>query len=229
MSKYITTDSKTRELLASAEYLVSSLGKTIQDNARKEKGIRTFRNVGGNVKFRPEQIKMAKTFDNIIDIMSAVKRGQQTVKAVGTGHSYYSLCLETSGYLIKTSGKLNSVANTSNPITGQLSATMLYELYKDILQIDGADLIYCKHTHDPETIDENLALLECEAGITIYELIHALEHNNLGLQNMGSATWQTLAGYCSTSTHGSGVRYGPVAEGIKLLVLITSGEWREDD
>merc|ERR1712178_518660 len=54
----------------------------------------------------------------------------------------------------------------------------------------------------------------------------ALEMNNLGLVNIGGAAWQTIAGYSSTSTHGSGLRWGPVADTIKSLVLVTTGAWQ---
>lgn len=215
---------KSNNDLTSIEQSGLSLGKVLQQLT----GNGIWKNVGGNVEFSPKYIRTANTFDDIINVLSAGRQEQVPVKAVGTGHSY-SCCMKTSGYLLKTSGTLKEVANLNKPITGQLSAEMLYEEYRNKLQIHGGDLVYSQDSYDINTVDEKLALFECESGITVNELIHVLEKNNLGLQNMGGAAWQTIAGYCSTSTHGSGVRFGPVAEGIKSLVLVTTGEWKKDD
>lgn len=159
------------------------------------------------------------------------------------GRHGHALCLspppgrvQTEGFVIDTSGLLKSYANTTSPLVGQLDASLLKQPTREVngqvrpwLQIEGEPLIYPfasdGGSYDPATVDQNTAYFEAEAGITIYELIDALEKNNLGLVNMGGAAWQTLAGYASTSTHGSGINFGPVADGIKSLVLITTGEW----
>lgn len=194
-----------------------------------------WRNAMGNVTFEPLQIRKVTTFQDVVDVYVDALAAGVTVKAVGSGHSY-SLNMQTEGFVIDTSGLLKSYANTTSPLVGQLDASLLKQPTREVngqvrpwLQIEGEPLIYPfasdGGSYDPATVDQNTAYFEAEAGITIYELIDALEKNNLGLVNMGGAAWQTLAGYASTSTHGSGINFGPVADGIKSLVLITTGEW----
>ena len=191
----------------------------------------TYSNVLGNVLFHPLRVVPVYSFHDVVNVYSEALAAGTTVKPVGSGHSY-SLNQQTDGFVIDTSGRLSAVASASAPITGQLHGSLLRQptheingVERDWLQIDGAPLVYPKGTYDPALVDGNKAYFEAEGGITVDELVHKLEQNNLGLINMGGAAWQTLAGYCSTSTHGSGVALGPVCDSIQSLVIVTTGEW----
>ena len=68
---------------------------------------------------------------------------------------------------------------------------------------------------------ENLVNLEC--GILIKDLNDLLDSKALALPNMGGYTGQTIAGVISTATHGSGIQFGPVADCVLSLTLVTEG------
>jgi L-gulono-1,4-lactone dehydrogenase len=55
-------------------------------------------------------------------------------------------------------------------------------------------------------------LIYTEAGIRLRKLNRALDRRGLALSNMGGYDAQTLAGVISTSTHGSGLEFGPIAD-----------------
>jgi hypothetical protein len=89
-------------------------------------------------------------------------------------------------------------------------------------------------THDLRAalpLEENLLrpgietkhLVRTEAGIRLYELNPRLEREDLALSNMGGYDAQTLAGVISTSTHGSGIDHGPIADSVRSLEVVASG------
>jgi len=66
-------------------------------------------------------------------------------------------------------------------------------------------------------------LFETEAGITVRALNEALWNSGLGLENMGGYDGQTIAGVISTSTHGSGIAYGPLPSQAVSLTIVSAG------
>src|SRR5207253_7967672 len=66
------------------------------------------------------------------------------------------------------------------------------------------------------------SLFETEAGIRVRDLNDALWNAGLGLVNMGGYDGQTMAGVISTSTHGSGITFGPLASQVESLTLVTA-------
>lgn len=66
-------------------------------------------------------------------------------------------------------------------------------------------------------------LFETEAGITVRALNEALWNAGLGLENMGGYDGQTIAGVISTSTHGSGLKYGPLPSQAVSLTIVAAG------
>src|SRR5215208_372011 len=66
-------------------------------------------------------------------------------------------------------------------------------------------------------------LVRAEAGIRIKELNSYLDRSGLALSNMGGYDHQTLAGVISTSTHGSGIAFGPLNDFVRSLDLVASG------
>lgn len=64
-------------------------------------------------------------------------------------------------------------------------------------------------------------LFEVESGITIYELNDYLwNENGKALSNMGGYDGQTILGVVSTSTHGSGMAFGPLADFVRSITLV---------
>lgn len=66
-------------------------------------------------------------------------------------------------------------------------------------------------------------LVWTEAGIRLRDLNEILWRRGLALSNMGGYDGQTVAGVVSTSTHGSGLRFGPIADAVRSLDLVAAG------
>jgi hypothetical protein len=66
-------------------------------------------------------------------------------------------------------------------------------------------------------------LVRTEAGVRLKELNARLEGQQLALSNMGGWDAQTIAGVMSTSTHGSGIGYGPMADQARAVDVVGSG------
>lgn len=66
-------------------------------------------------------------------------------------------------------------------------------------------------------------LVRVQSGMTIAALNAHLESLGLALPNMGGFDGQTVAGVISTSTHGSGIRYGPLSDLVRSLDLVGAG------
>lgn len=73
--------------------------------------------------------------------------------------------------------------------------------------------------------DRDTGLVSVQAGISLRRLSEALAARGLALENMGDIDSQSLAGAISTSTHGTGARYGGLATQVAALEMVTaSGE-----
>lgn len=73
----------------------------------------------------------------------------------------------------------------------------------------------------PEWADRRL--VRSEAGIRLKELNAYLSANGLALSNMGGYDHQTIAGVISTSTHGSGITFGPLNDLVRSLDIVVAG------
>jgi hypothetical protein len=67
------------------------------------------------------------------------------------------------------------------------------------------------------------SLFHVEGGIRLRTLNGILDPQGLALPNMGGWDLQTIAGVISTSTHGSGLGYGPYPSFVASLVMVTAG------
>lgn len=70
---------------------------------------------------------------------------------------------------------------------------------------------------------EREPLVRVRSGTRVRELNRHLDGLGLALPNMGGYDGQTIAGVVSTSTHGSGLRHGPLAELVRAIDLVASG------
>lgn len=66
-------------------------------------------------------------------------------------------------------------------------------------------------------------LVRSGAGIRIKELNAYLDAHGLALSNMGGYDHQTIAGVISTSTHGSGITFGPLNDFVRSLDIVAAG------
>ena len=67
---------------------------------------------------------------------------------------------------------------------------------------------------------ETEPLVRVQAGMRIRDLNAHLDSLGLALPNMGGYDGQTLAGVISTATHGSGLRFGPIADDVRSLDVV---------
>ncbi len=63
-------------------------------------------------------------------------------------------------------------------------------------------------------------LVRAEGGTRVRELNAWLDNNGMGLANLGGYDGQTIAGVTSTSTHGSGVEFGPLNDQLRSLDVV---------
>jgi L-gulono-1,4-lactone dehydrogenase len=65
-------------------------------------------------------------------------------------------------------------------------------------------------------------LVRTEAGVRVRELNERLARGGLAFTNMGGYDGQTIAGVISTSTHGSGLRFGPIGDCVRAIELVAA-------
>ncbi len=61
------------------------------------------------------------------------------------------------------------------------------------------------------------------AGTRIHDLNAALDAMGLAMPNLGSATFQSIAGAIATGTHGSGVKYGALCDLVRSVDIVDGG------
>lgn len=67
---------------------------------------------------------------------------------------------------------------------------------------------------------EGRPLVRVKSGTTNRELNSFLDHHGLALSQMGGYDGQTIAGLISTSTHGSGITFGPFPDFVRSVDLV---------
>ncbi len=164
--------------------------------------------------YQPQTLNASSDPQSVAAILNTALTTGCAVKAAGSGHSYSDVAT-TPDLFIDTHG-LCRIASTDNPLTGQLSASVL----RSTLPLALGPILW--PSYSPE---QNRALVEMEAGIEIRALNPALQAWNLGLCNMGGYDGQTIVGAISTSTHGSGITLPPFPDMVRSLVLATTGRW----
>ncbi|MGY4773430.1 D-arabinono-1,4-lactone oxidase [Kribbella sp. CWNU-51] len=77
----------------------------------------------------------------------------------------------------------------------------------------------------PKVIEVGDSGVTVSAGLRYGEITAALEAQGLALHNLGSLPHISVAGACSTGTHGSGDGNGPLADAVNAITLVdASGE-----
>jgi hypothetical protein len=155
-----------------------------------------WRNDTGNQGIDPLREVTPRTLEELRAIVQEAERERCTVRAVGSGHSWSDVAL-TDGILVHPTG---------------LAAPL--ELEEELLRTDAPD---------GEPGGDSLTLVRVQAGMTIAGLNAHLQAMGLALPNMGGFDGQTVAGVISTSTHGSGIGYGPLSDLVRSLDIVGSG------
>jgi xylitol oxidase len=79
-----------------------------------------------------------------------------------------------------------------------------------------------KPMHEVIALDEQARTVTVEAGITYGQLCPWLDSKGFALHNLASLPHISVAGACSTATHGSGERNGNLATAVSALELVTA-------
>jgi L-gulono-1,4-lactone dehydrogenase len=66
-------------------------------------------------------------------------------------------------------------------------------------------------------------LARVQSGMRIRELNEWLHSHGAALPNMGGFDGQTIAGVISTSTHGSGIEFGPLSDLVRSIDIVAAG------
>jgi hypothetical protein len=156
---------------------------------------RRWRNDTGNQSIYPLRLLTPTTLAELSAVVSEAESDGCTVRAVGSGHSWSDVAL-TDGILVRPDG-------LTEPL--DLEAQLLRAGVIDVFREDGTTLV------------------RVQAGMTIAKLNAHLQSLQLALPNMGGFDGQTVAGVISTSTHGSGIGFGPLSELVRSLDLVGAG------
>ena len=88
------------------------------------------------------------------------------------------------------------------------------------------NLLSLKPMHEVVSVDPAARTVTVDAGITYGQLCPYLDDKGFALHNLASLPHISVAGACSTATHGSGERNGNLATQVSALEFITaSGDW----
>ena len=90
---------------------------------------------------------------------------------------------------------------------------------------DGVHLVSLQRYQQVLEVNHDARTVTVQAGIWLKELNDFLATEGLALSNMGVIAEQSIAGAISTATHGTGIRFGSLAQQVVALSLVTaSGE-----
>lgn len=117
---------------------------------------------------------------------------------------------ERDGVTVKAVGQGHSwsdVALTSGYVLDTSNLDSVLNLERNLLK---ADL-------------DSAPLVRVEGGMTLEQLNAHLDNEGLALPNMSGYDGMSIAGVTATSTHGSGVEFGPLSDFIQSLDIVASG------
>jgi hypothetical protein len=153
-----------------------------------------WRNDTGNQGIDPLKVLTPKTLEELCQHVREAEDKGCAVRAVGSGHSWSDVAL-TDGFLLVPTGM-------SDPL----------ELESELLRADAE-----------QGGTRGAVLVRVQAGMTVAKLNAHLQALGLALPNMGGFDGQTIAGVISTSTHGSGISYGPLSDLVRSLDIVVAG------
>jgi xylitol oxidase len=84
------------------------------------------------------------------------------------------------------------------------------------------NLLSLKPMHEVVALDAGAKTVTVDAGITYGQLCPYLDSKGFALHNLASLPHISVAGACSTATHGSGERNGNLATAVSALEMVTA-------
>jgi L-gulono-1,4-lactone dehydrogenase len=140
----------------------------------------------------PRRVERPTTLVELREIVRDVAARGGRLKPVATGLSFSDI-LQSDDTLIEVIG-----------LRGEMSTGALLPLEEELWRAPSP-----------------VPLVRVACGARIRHLNEALGQAGLAFTNLGGYDNQTLIGAISTSTHGSGVRLGPLSDGVRSLDLVT--------
>jgi L-gulono-1,4-lactone dehydrogenase len=153
-----------------------------------------WRNHTGNQRCDARAIEHPSKLEQLVALVQRAEDEKTTVRAVGAGHAWSDAAL-TEGYVIEP----DSLGGLADLDDGTLR--------------DGIER---------EAQANGRPLVRVLGGTHLRTLNTALDERGLALPNMGGYDAQTIAGVVSTSTHGSGLRWGPFPDLVRSLDLVVA-------
>ncbi len=153
-----------------------------------------WRNWGKNVEFEPFDLSETSGLseDEIVAIATEALQKPGSLKVVGAGHSFSDI-LETEGMLLYRSRSWWK--KKKGPAVWAVDPTLLNP---------GAEE----------------CLVHVSAWAKIGEANKAMRGLGYAFTNLGSAVLQTYAGVISTSTHGTGLKFPPLCDDVRSILLL---------
>lgn len=152
-------------------------------------------NYGGNQKVYPRCLVRPRTIAELRDIICEVGARGGRLRAVATGLSFSDI-LQTDDTLVV----LTDLQSNTEP-------GALLPLEEELWRV-------------PVVSEPRVRVV---AGARIRELNAALARAGLAFENLGGYDGQTFIGAFSTSTHGSGIRLGPLPSAVRSMDLVGAG------
>ena len=152
----------------------------------------TLRNWSENVRFASAPVHKPRSVEELQEIVRASRK----VRVLGARHSF----------------------NDAAAIDAQVDVDGTQEV-----QIDPSGAyISLEQLNAPLEFDHERGTVTCNGGITYGELCTIMHSEGVALHNTASLPHITVAGACSTGTHGSGDRNGNLSTAVVGLELVTA-------
>ncbi len=152
----------------------------------------TLRNWSENIRFESGAVHAPRTMEELQEIV----RASGKVRVLGTRHSF----------------------NDAAAIDEQVDVDGTQEVTRDpawaYISLEALDT--------PVEIDRERGTVTCSGGITYGELCRRMHAEGVALHNTASLPHITVAGACSTATHGSGDGNGNLATAVVGLEIVTA-------
>lgn len=148
-------------------------------------------NYGHTVCSSEVDVKYPATIDDLVCIIKTAIDDKKQVKAMGPGHSYSTITALESGNTLIQTDKLTGFE--PNPVA-----------FKSIKNPDGTEKLF----------------VSVLGGTNVQDLINLLEGKNMAMSNLGASAVQSIAGLVNTSTHGSGMDFGPICDSVRSILLV---------
>lgn len=181
----------------------------------------TWVNCVGQQPNSPLIIVKPESLQQLVAIVTDAHRLRQRVRAVGSGHSFSDITYSTNAVMVDMS-LLKRVSMLDNGEDGIACITRL-PAPPAAADADNGPRKHARQVDHSEMVpNRSRKLARAQAGIIIRDLNTELDNRGLALVNMGAYDGQTLAGVMSTSTHGSGITFGPMVNCVRAIVLVSA-------